>query len=204
MSYQIETEEQLREVVGAPHPELEAKVSDRLDEFAQAFIAASPFVVISTASSDGRQDASPKGDAPGFVTIADDRTLLIPDRPGNKLAYGHRNIIANPRIGLLFVIPQTSETLRVNGTAELTSDPEVLEALAARGKPAILATRVTVEESFFHCGKAFIRSDLWKPERWGERHRVSFGEMYRKRKGLDESVATAIDAGIETDYKQNL
>ena len=200
----IETVEALREVVGSPHPELGEKNIDHLDEFARAFIAKAPFLVLSTCDAEGRLDASPKGDAPGFVTVADERTLLVPDRPGNKLAYGHLNILENPRVGLLFVIPNTSETLRVNGRAELVADAATLDRLAARGKPAVLAIRVTVEECFFHCGKAFIRSELWKPERWPERHKVSFGKMYASRKSLNEEVAQAIDGAIEVDYRDNL
>ena len=200
----IETVEALREVVGSPHPELGEKNIDHLDEFARAFIAKAPFLVLSTCDAGGRLDASPKGDAPGFVTVADERTLLVPDRPGNKLAYGHLNILENPRVGLLFVIPNTSETLRVNGRAELVADAATLDRLAARGKPAVLAIRVTVEECFFHCGKAFIRSELWKPERWPERHKVSFGKMYASRKSLNEEVAQAIDGAIEVDYRDNL
>ena len=136
-----------------------------------SFIERCPFLVLSTSDRSGRVDASPKGDAPGFLSVVDEKTLLIPDRPGNRLAYGHLNVLENPQVGLLLVIPNTSETLRINGKAELSADPELLESLAARGKPAVLAIRVTVEECFFHCGKAFIRSGLWKPDEWGARHR---------------------------------
>ena len=117
---------------------------------------------------------------------------------------GHRNILANPHVGILFVIPGTPETLRVNGKAELVGDPSLNERLAARGKNAILATKVRVEECFFHCGKAFIRSKLWQPEEWGERHRVSFGEMYARQKSLSREVASNIDARIDEDYETNL
>ncbi|MBW2244001.1 MAG: pyridoxamine 5'-phosphate oxidase family protein, partial [Deltaproteobacteria bacterium] len=141
--------------------------------FAIAFIERSPFLVLSTSNKDGLLDASPKGDGPGFVLVESDRSLVIPDRPGNGLAMGHLNVLENPRVGLLFLIPGTNETLRVNGCAELTRNPALLERLAARGKPAVLAIRVEIEECFFHCGKAFIRSNLWQPEQWGERHRVS-------------------------------
>ena len=200
----IETLDQLREVISDPHPGLQDKNIDHLDEFAKAFIARSPFVVLSTADDTGRVDASPKGDAPGFVLVEDDSTLVIPDRPGNKLAYGHKNILRNPQVRLLFLIPNTSETLRINGEAELCNDKALLEVLAARGKPAVLGIRVRVEECFFHCAKAFLRSGLWKPDSWGERYKVSFGEMFAKRKGMDRSVAREIDAAIEGDYRTNL
>jgi hypothetical protein len=138
------------------------------------------------------------------VLVEDDHTLVIPDRPGNKLAYGHQNILSNPRVGVLFMIPGTPETLRVNGTATLTADPALLERLATRGKPAVLAIRVHVEECFFHCAKAFIRSGLWKHEAWPERHKVSFGEMFAKQRGGDAESAKQLDAAIEADYRDNL
>jgi PPOX class probable FMN-dependent enzyme len=200
----ITTVEELRAVVGEPPPGLEAKVEDHLNDFALQFIEKCPFLVLSTSDKSGRVDASPKGDAPGFLSVVDEKTLLIPDRPGNRLAYGHLNVLENPEVGLLLVIPNTSETLRINGKAELTADPEVLESLAARGKPAVLAIRVTVEECFFHCGKAFIRSGLWKPDEWGVRHRVSFGEMYAAKQGGGNDLADGVDAMIEQDYRDNL
>lgn len=200
----IHTVEQLRAVISEPHPELAQKNTDRLDEDACAFIARAPFLVMTTADADGRLDASPKGDAPGFVQVEDERTLIVPDRPGNKLAYGHQNILSSGRVGLLFVVPNTPETLRVNGRAELTRNPELLQRLASRGRPAVLAVRITVEECFFHCGKAFIRSKLWEPESWDDKQRVSFGRMYVRRKGGEAALAEAIDQAIETDYRDNL
>ncbi len=200
----ISSVEALRAVVGDPPPGVEAKLEDHLNDFALRFIEKCPFLVLSTSDRQGRVDASPKGDAPGFISVQDEKTLLIPDRPGNRLAFGHLNVIENPQVGLLLVIPNTSETLRINGSAELTADPDVLESLAARGKPAVLAIRVAVEECFFHCGKAFIRSGLWKPDSWGEKHRVSFGEMYAARAGEDKTVADNVDAMIEQDYRENL
>jgi PPOX class probable FMN-dependent enzyme len=200
----IRTLEALREQVGPGLPGLDAKNRDALDEFGRDFIERSPLLVLSTSDADGNLDASPKGDAPGFVWVEGDRTLVIPDRPGNKLVYGHQNILSNPKVGVLFLIPGTPETYRVNGTAELTTDPALLERLAARGRPAVLAIRVHVEECFFHCAKAFIRSKLWQPETWPERRRVSFGKMFAKAAGADDEAAAAIDAAIETDYRENL
>ena len=169
------------------------------------FIAKCPFLILTTADANGRCDASPKGDAPGFVHVLDDKTLVIPDRPGNRLAYGHLNILSNAQVGLLFILPGTSETLRVNGTAELDASPELLEKLAARGKPAVLGIRVTVEECFFHCAKAFIRSALWQKDAWPkEPYRVSFGDMFAERRQLDQETARAIDQSIEADYETNL
>lgn len=200
----INSVEALRAVIGDKIEALEEKNIDHLDSFAIEFIEKSPFLILSTADDAGRCDASPKGDAPGFVEVVDSKTLLIPDRPGNKLAYGHENILKNPRIGLLFCIPGTNETLRVNGTAQLSADPALLEKLAARGKPAVLVIRVNVEECFFHCGKAFIRSELWSAETWDEPHKVSFGAMFAARKNLDKDVERMIDDSIATDYEENL
>ncbi len=201
----IHNNDQLRALIGDKVDALEDKVSDHLDDFAREFIAKSPFLILSTADEKGNCDASPKGDAPGFVEIIDDRTLLVPDRPGNKLAYGHENILVNPRVGLLFMIPGTTETLRVNGQAELDGSDALREQLAARGRPATLVLRVTVEQCFFHCSKAFIRSDLWEPDTWAEsRHKVSFGAIYAKKQNLPEEVAEAVDQAIEADYEENL
>lgn len=200
----IETEAELRAVIGAEIPGLAEKNQPRLNDFAVEFIAKSPFLVLSTADRAGRIDASPKGDGPGFVVVEDDKHLLIPDRPGNRLAYGHRNILANPRVGVLFLLPGTPETLRVNGRATLTVEAELLERLSARGKPAVLAIRVAVEEVFFHCAKAFLRAKLWRPDTWGERHSVSFGKMFAAARSAPAQTAAAIDAAVEADYRDNL
>ncbi len=200
----IQTEAQLRDVIGAEIPGLAEKNQPRLNQFAIDFVARSPFLVLSTADAEGRIDASPKGDGPGFVLVEDEKHLVIPDRPGNRLAYGHRNILANPRVGVLFLLPGTPETLRVNGRASLTAEPELLERLAARGKPAVLAIRVAVEEVFFHCAKAFLRGRVWKPETWGETHEVSFGKMFAATRKAPPETADAIDAMVEADYRDNL
>jgi PPOX class probable FMN-dependent enzyme len=138
--------------------------------------------------------------------VDDDHTLVIPDRPGNNLAFGLTNIIETGQIGLLFIIPGTTETLRVNGRAELTRDPQLLENLAARGKPAVLAIRVHVEEVFFHCAKAFIRSQLWKHETWPPKKKISFGAMLAAKLDAadDEALVTLIDESVEESYRTTL
>ena len=203
--HRIDSVEQLCERMGEPNPVVAQKVNDFLDDFARDFIAHSPFLVLSTADASGRQDASPKGDGPGFVAVQDDKTLLIPDRKGNKLLFGLKNVLENPHVGILFLIPGTEETLRVNGRAELTVDPEVLSSLQARGQDAPLAIRVHVDECFFHCAKAFRRSKLWKSETWKPQE-VSLGAMMARRLGRDgdAEVIRNIDAAIETDYRENL
>lgn len=200
----IENEADLRAVIGEEIPGLAEKNQPRLNQFAVDFIAKSPFLVLSTADAEGRIDASPKGDGPGFVLVEDEKHLVIPDRPGNRLAYGHHNILANPRVGVLFLLPGTPETLRVNGRASLTAEPDLLERLAARGKRAVLAIRVEVEEVFFHCAKAFLRGRVWKPDTWGEKHEVSFGKMFAAQRKAPPETADAIDAMVEADYRDNL
>jgi PPOX class probable FMN-dependent enzyme len=199
--HRISTEEQLDALLGAPHPTTRRKLLTALDEMAIGFIQRSPLLVIGTADADGNQDVSPKGDHPGFVQVAGPNTLLIPERKGNKLKIGFRNVLANPHVGLIFLVPNTDETLRVNGTAELTADPALLATLPARGSSALLAMRVTVRECFFHCGKAFIRSALWQPETWAAHTRMSFGKQLG---GGAEDLARKIDQAIEQDYKNNL
>jgi PPOX class probable FMN-dependent enzyme len=194
----------LRRIIGEPIPGLGLKNQNVISEEAREYIERSPFLVLATSDAQGNLDASPKGDGPGFCWIEDERTLVIPDRPGNKLVYGLQNILANPRVGVIFMLPGTPETVRVNGTATLTADPDLLARLAARGKPAVLAIRIHVEECFHHCAKAFIRSGLWKPESWSQRLKISFGKMAAKRAKLGDDVAARFDAAVEDDYRNNL
>ena len=204
IDHTITTEEQLRAIIGSPLPLVQLKVASELNEVTTDFIKHAPFIVLATADRDGNQDASPKGDHPGFVAIEDSRTLLIPERSGNKLAFGYLNILSNPHVGIIFMIPGTNETLRVNGTAELTSDPAICERLTARGAAAKLAIRVHIEQCFFHCAKAFIRSQLWKSETWSPYKIVSFGKQFAAKTGGNDDVAKKIDEAIERDYRENL
>ncbi len=169
MSETIATEGELRELIGLPTDVVHSKISDSVNELTRQFIERSPFMLLATSSSDGTCDVSPRGDPAGFVHIVDERTLLVPERPGNKLADSLRNILANPNVGLLFLIPGVGDTLRVNGRATLTTDATLLEALAVEGKAPKLALLIEVDEVFTHCSKAFIRSDLWNPEQHIER-----------------------------------
>ena len=193
----IHTTEELHELVGEPHELTRLKVFNELEDTARTFIGRSPFLLLSTSDSVGNQDVSPKGDPPGFVEIEDDRTLLIPDRPGNKLLFGLANILSNSHVGILFMIPGTGETLRVNGRAEITRDPELMQRLLARGKPARLAIRVFIDEWFFHCPKAFMRSKLWEASSWPERQRISFGKLFAKKLDKGKDFADRIDASLE-------
>jgi PPOX class probable FMN-dependent enzyme len=202
--HRISTVEQLRALVGEPHPLVPHKLWKTLEPAAAEFIRRAPFLLLATSDADGRIDVSPKGDGPGFVAIEDDRTLLIPDRKGNKLVFGLQNILVNPHVGVLFITPGTEETLRVNGAAEITADSAILDRLSARGQPAVVAIRVTIEECFFHCAKAFKRSQLWRPEAWPTRQPISFGKLLAPKVGGDDAMAQQIDLFVEQDYKTNL
>jgi PPOX class probable FMN-dependent enzyme len=159
----IDDAEQLREAYGAPSERALKKQLSRLDQHCRDFIARSPFVVIASADAAGRCDASPKGDAPGFVRVIDDETLLIPDRLGNNRIDTLGNLVARPGVGLIFLVPGINETLRVNGHASITTDPALMEPLAVNDKVPRGGILVAAEEVYFHCGKALIRSDLWNP-----------------------------------------
>ena len=202
--HRLTTLEQVRAIIGPEVAAVRAKLFQSLEETAIAYIARSPLLLLATADAEGRVDVSPKGDGPGFVAVEDERTLLIPDRKGNKLIMGLQNILANPRVAVLFLMPGTGETLRIQGSAELTADPAVLARLTERGQPALLAIRVHVDACFFHCAKAFKRSRLWEPASWGEPLRVSFGKMLARRLGGGAELESAIDRSIEDDYRNNL
>ena len=156
---------EIRQIYGNPNERAVKKQLTRLDPHCRAFIARSPFLVIASSDPSGRCDASPKGDAPGFVEVIDDTTLLIPDRLGNNRIDTLSNLLASPGVGLIFFVPGLNETLRVNGRASVTIDPTLLERCAVNGKIPRSGIVVAAEEVYFHCGKAIIRSDLWNPEK---------------------------------------
>ena len=183
------------------------KVQATLDRHARAFIARAPFLVMGTQSADGRADVSPRGDPAGFVRVLDDRTLAIPDRPGNNRLDSLVNILANPGVGLMFVIPGFDETLRVNGVARLATDPALLETMRVEGRLPRLAIVVTVREAFLHCAKAFRRSRLWDPAQQRDRRELpSLSRMILDQtKGApgDEEMER-IDADLEEEYKRTM
>ena len=161
----IEDIAEIRSIYGEPMERSVKKQLPRLEKHSRAFIALSPFVVNASADPSGRVDASPKGDAPGFVHVLDDATLLIPDRLGNNRVDTIGNLLASPGVGLIFFVPGLRETLRVNGRARITTDPTLLEPCTVNGKVPRSGILITAEEVYFHCGKALIRSDLWNPEK---------------------------------------
>jgi PPOX class probable FMN-dependent enzyme len=197
------TGDTLRALYGTPSAIVQRKTLDRLDQHCRAFIALSPFLVLGTAGADRTADCSPRGDAPGFVTVLDDHTLLLPDRPGNKRIDSLRNVVENPEVALIFFIPGVNETLRVNGRAAITTDANLLAALAVQGKAPQSALRIDVREAFLHCAKALIRSQLWDPGTQVERAVLpSLGKMIADQTKLIE-VGEA-DKMVDRSYKTTL
>lgn len=173
-------ETELRELLGEPAKLIREKVADRLNPLTRQFVERSPFVVVASGRPDGGLDVSPRGDPAGFVRILDERTLLLPDRPGNKLADTLTNLLEDDRIALLFLIPGVNDTFRVNGRARIVDDPELLAASEVEGKVPQLGLLVEVEEAYTQCSKALLRSELWNPERHVERSELpSSGEILR-------------------------
>ncbi|MBT9585403.1 pyridoxamine 5'-phosphate oxidase family protein [bacterium] len=185
----LQNAQQLRTILGHPSPQVQAKLSDRLNPLTRQFIERSPFVCLATCDGQGRCDVSPRGDAAGFVRILDERTLLIPERPGNRLADSLLNILENPHVGLLFLVPGIEDTFRVNGKAFLTDEADWLADSAVQGKAPHLAIVVSIEEAYTQCGKAFIRSQLWDPGQFQQRASLpSNGEIIRALQGPDFDV----------------
>ncbi|WBC10684.1 pyridoxamine 5'-phosphate oxidase family protein [Micromonospora sp. WMMA1947] len=163
---EITNEAELRELIGTPMPRAAAKDRRTLHERDREWLAASPFCLIATAGADGTCDVSPKGDPRGFALVLDDTTIAIPERPGNRRADGYRNILANPHVGLIFLIPGRTDTLRINGRARLIADAPWFADMEVKGHRPVLAVEVAIEQIFYHCAKAFLRSELWQPETW--------------------------------------
>lgn len=163
---EITSEDELTELVGAPLPRTAAKVRPALHEYDRQWLAASPFCLVATAGADGSCDVSPKGDPPGFTLVLDDTTIAIPDRPGNRRVDGFRNVLSNPQVGLLYLLPGRGDTLRINGRARLVRDAPFFDRMVVRGHRPTLALLVDIDEVFSHCAKAFLRSALWRPEEW--------------------------------------
>ena len=180
----IETEEELRRIYINPKERAFKKQLDRLDKHCRRFIELSPFLVLSSYGKNGLCDASPRGEGPGFAHILDEKTLLLPDRPGNNRLDSLSNILINPSVGLIFLIPGVEEVLRVNGRAEIRNDPELLERFRVRAKLPATVLRIEVEEAYLHCAKAIMRSALWKPEAQIDRSLLpTMGEMLRDHRG---------------------
>ena len=200
----IASAEEVAELYGPPVHAVISKIIDHLDGHCRDFIGRSPFVLVATADEAGNCDVSPKGGAPGFAAVLDEKRLAIPDAPGNRLVYSLRNVVAGGRVGLLFLIPGMEETLRVNGRAWVTRDPAVLERLGAEAKPPKIAVGVEVEEAFLHCAKAFKRSALWRPGEWPDRDGLaSAAQIWRDHMALDMTTQE-VQEFVDDDYANNL
>jgi uncharacterized protein len=163
---EITTEAELTALLGQPTAAAAGKDRTALDELHRSWLAASPFCLVATSAPDGTCDVSPKGDPPGFTLVLDDRTIAVPERSGNRRADGYRNILANPHVGLIYLLPGRGDTLRINGRARLVREPGLLERMVVKGHRPLLAMVVEIEQLFFHCAKAFLRSGLWDPSSW--------------------------------------
>ena len=200
----IEDVAEIRGIYGEPMERAVKKQLPRLEKHSRAFIALSPFLVIASADPQGRVDASPKGDAPGFVHVIDDQTLLIPDRLGNNRIDTISNLLAAPGVGIIFFVPGLRETLRVNGKARITTEPALLEPCTVQGKPPRSGILVTAEEVYFHCGKALIRSDLWNPEKMLKHADFPpLGQIIAEQIGDGRSVTDAVRS-TEESYRTRL
>ena len=200
----ITTEEQFREVMGNPSYRVTNKTLSMLDKHCRAFIAKSPFLLIASSDLQGNVDISPKGDPPGFVRVLDDKTLAIPDRPGNRRADTFKNILQNPKVGLFFLIPSKGETLRVGGTAMILRDQSLRESMAIHGKIPDFALVINVNEVFFHCSKCIVRSKIWQSDHWPELEGLpSLAQTMVDAGQLEDSVEE-MQAIVEKDEKERL
>jgi len=200
----VSTREELRARYGEASPRAKAKELKKLDGHCRGFLAKSPFVLIGSQDASGRADVTPKGDKPGFVAVLDDHTLAIPDRPGNNRLDTWENLLENPSVGLLFLIPGMDETLRVEGIGRITFDDSLRARTAAEGKLAISVLVVEVRSAFMHCAKAFMRSELWKPETWPDRSKLpTLGKILKDQIGFEAS-AEETDRQLVEIYRQSM
>jgi PPOX class probable FMN-dependent enzyme len=200
----ITTRERLRQVKGAPGPRAVVKEIDRIDDICRRFIAACPFIVIATRGEDGKLSVSPKGDPAGFVTVLDENTLAIPDRPGNRRLDTFENLLTHPEIGLFFLIPGNGDALRIGGKGYIVRDAELQNKFVVNGKAPELVLVVSVENAFMHCPKCVIRSKLWKPDQWPDRSNVpTFAEALVAHAALGDTVPE-MQAYIDRDAATRL
>lgn len=185
---QVTTAQELRELLGPVGERARSKERPALTEWDRQWLAASPLCLIATSDDQGNCDVSPKGDPPGFAQVLDERTIAIPERPGNRRADGYHNVVANPHVGLIFLIPGRGDTLRINGSARLVSDAPFFDRMAVGGHRPILALVVDVEQIFFHCSKAFLRSDLWDPQSWNPQSVPSRARIAKALERTDQSI----------------
>ena len=185
---EISSEAELRELLGTPMPRAITKERVRLHDRDKDWLAASPFCLVATSGADGTCDVSPKGDPPGFTLVLDDATIALPERPGNRRADGFRNILSNPHVGLIYLVPGRKETLRINGRARLIRDAPFFDDMIVKGHRPQLAIVVEIEQIFFHCMKAFLRSKLWEPESWRPDDLPSHAQIVKSVQPCAESL----------------
>jgi PPOX class probable FMN-dependent enzyme len=200
----VTTVEELREILGHPDPMVARKGRPRFDVFSRQFIEKSPFCLIASRNAAGDMDVSPKGDPPGFALVLDETTLVLPDRPGNRIADTLINILETPEVAVIFLVPAKGDTLRVNGRAQIVRDPDLLERMTHKGKVPKLAIVVSVETIFFHCAKCMIRSSLWSPEGWPDISALpSLGTVLKTQLEWDIELEK-LDGLIDESYRDRL
>jgi hypothetical protein len=208
MTYEAELVEvgsaaELRELLGEPKPRVLTKERSQLHELDREWLAASPFCLVATSAADGTCDVSPKGDPPGFTHVIDDGTIALPERPGNRRADGFHNLLTNPHVGLLFVVPGRTETLRINGSARLVREAPFFDQMIVKGHRPVLALVVEIEEIFFHCAKSFLRSQLWQPETWQPEALPSHASIVKQVQQTDETL-TELERYYGPEYAAEL
>ncbi|MFC6883188.1 MULTISPECIES: pyridoxamine 5'-phosphate oxidase family protein [Actinomadura] len=200
---EVTSEDELRELLGEIVPRARDKERTRLHERDREWLAASPFCLVATSDAEGNCDVSPKGDPAGFTLVLDDTTIAVPERPGNRRADGFRNMLANPHVGLIYLIPGRNETLRINGRARILRDAPFFDDLVVKGHRPQLAVVVEIEQIFFHCAKAFMRSALWKPETWGDTL-PSHARLVRETQPVKETLDELETYYSEASYSKKL
>lgn len=194
----------IRDILGVPNAVTSQKIKESLHLGMVRFIQASPLLMLATVDEAGFPTVSPKGDAPGFVVVQDEKTLLIPERKGNKLAVSFENLMHTPKLGLIFIVPGTNETLRVQGHAQVLHDPALCKSLASASQDALLVIELKVTQCYFHCAKAFLRSRSWRSESWGPVQTVSFGEEIFGASAEAADAAAQLDIAVRQRYQTDL
>ncbi|MFT5579610.1 MAG: PPOX class probable FMN-dependent enzyme [Paraglaciecola psychrophila] len=204
----------LRALLGESHPATKNKIWQKLNERHIDFIENCPFFIFGTAADNGYPQTSPKGDNPGFIRVVNETTLHIPERPGNKLLFSLENILnSSGKVSMILILPNTRETLRIEGHCRILSDPALCAQFSVDNKAALLVLEISIDQLFFHCGKSLIRSKLWKSENWPQPRKISFGKEFSENteekrnlilQGKDKLLQVAIDQGIEGNYKSDL
>ena len=200
----LQSIEALTARMGEPRPAVRQKFHTTLTPQARAFLDRSPLAFFATVDDDGTPMVSPKGDRAGFIRVEDERTLLIPERSGNRLIYTLRNILANGRLAITALVPATGETLRLEGHAELDDDAALCASFTERGRPALLVLRFRLDKAYFHCAKSLLRAGVWDPATWPEAMAISFGKEIAANQGLALCDVDAFDAGVAERYRTDL